>query len=307
MSTTIKNVMIVGAGGNLGPSILSALDASNQFNLSILTRNSSKSTFPSHIKVHKIDDSYPDVELEAAFKGQDAIVSTVGSPGKKRQTNMIDAAVKAGVKRFIPAEFGSNSANPGAVEAIPFIMDDKAKVVKYLKTKEKDGMTWSALCTGPFFDWCLKVGLLGFKLSTQSATLYSGGTTKYSSTNLSAVGTAVVNILLKPSETANRYLYICTSTASQLDLLAALEKATGGQKWTVEHQDVEELGKMGREMLSKGNMAGAGPCIIATVHTPGLGGNFEEDVQLDNELLGVESVGLDESVRRVLKEVGGGA
>jgi hypothetical protein len=86
-----------------------------------------------------------------AFKGQDAVISTTPAHSTQTEISFIDAAVKAGVKRFIPSEFGSNSQNAKGVEIFPF-MASKVKVVDYLKSKEETGLTWTALATGAFFD-----------------------------------------------------------------------------------------------------------------------------------------------------------
>jgi hypothetical protein len=44
--------------------------------------------------------------------GVDAIVSVVGSLALPSQLSYIDAAIKAGVKRFIPSEFGCDTQAP---------------------------------------------------------------------------------------------------------------------------------------------------------------------------------------------------
>ena len=44
--------------------------------------------------------------------GIDAIVSVVGSLALPSQLNYIDAAVEAGVERFIPSEFGCDTQAP---------------------------------------------------------------------------------------------------------------------------------------------------------------------------------------------------
>ena len=152
MSSSIKNVIIIGAGGHLGPSILSTFDADPHFTVSILTRHSSKSSFPSHLKVHRIGDDYPEAELLEAFKGQDAVISTIATSGAGQQKAIIDAAIKAGVKRFVPSEFGSDTRNEKAMAILPQYFKGKAETVEYLKEKEKEGMTWAAFVTGPFFD-----------------------------------------------------------------------------------------------------------------------------------------------------------
>jgi len=56
------------------------------------------------------------------------------------------------VKRFVPAEFGSNTANAKAVELVP-IFKGKEEVTNYLKSKESEGLSWTAIVNGPFFDW----------------------------------------------------------------------------------------------------------------------------------------------------------
>ncbi len=152
MSSPLKNIILIGAGGNLGPSILSAFTADPRFTLSILTRHSSKSTFPSHLKVHRIGDDYPEAELLQAFKGQDAVVSTIATASTVQQKAIIDAAIKAGVKRFIPSEFGSDTRNEKAVAILPQIFKGKLETVEYLKCKEKEGLTWTAFVTGPFLE-----------------------------------------------------------------------------------------------------------------------------------------------------------
>lgn len=148
----LKNVVIIGAGGHLGPSILNTFTADARFSVSILSRKSSQSKFPSGIKVFRVGDEYPEVDLLEAFKGQDAVVSTIQTASAATQKQIIDACIKAGVKRFIPSEFGSDVSNEKAMQILPQYFAGKKATVDYLKEKEKSGLTWSAFVTGPFFE-----------------------------------------------------------------------------------------------------------------------------------------------------------
>ncbi|PMB63464.1 hypothetical protein BM221_010684 [Beauveria bassiana] len=74
MAQPIKNVMVMGAGGLFGTQVFAALSLDTSFTLSILTRKSSKSTFPAQYKVFQVDDDYPLSQLIEAFQGQDALV-----------------------------------------------------------------------------------------------------------------------------------------------------------------------------------------------------------------------------------------
>src|ERR1700726_2267026 len=110
MASTIKNVAVVGAAGNLGGVILDRLVASGKFNIKVLKRSGSKSSLPAAMDVVEVDFTSLD-SLKSALAGQDAVVSAVGMRGLESQLLLVDAAASAGVKRFIPSEFGSNLEN----------------------------------------------------------------------------------------------------------------------------------------------------------------------------------------------------
>lgn len=129
---------------------MNALLESGKFDVTIFTRKDSTKTFPQGAKVVKTD--YSDSELEGKFKGQDAVISLVAAPGIPDQKRYVDAAVKAGVKRFLPSEFGSNTLNKDAVKAIP-LFGGKADVLNHLRSKAAGKFSYTALFTGPFFDW----------------------------------------------------------------------------------------------------------------------------------------------------------
>ncbi|MCJ1379505.1 hypothetical protein MMC17_002606 [Xylographa soralifera] len=295
---SIKNVIILGAGGNLGPSILSAFTSDPHFTVSVLSRHSSTSTFPPHVTVHRISDDYPEAELVAAFKGQDAVISTLSHAVKGGHKPIIDAAIKAGVKRFVPSEFGSDTTNPKAAALIPAMFAAKIEVVNYLKEKEGTGLTWTAVVTGAFFDWAMKVGFMGFDLTSHKATIFDDGTTKWATGTLAQIGLGVKNAMLAPEKTANRYVYVSSFVISQNDILASLEKATG-QKWDVTHVDGEEVK---RAALARDFDMSVVMDLIRYMHfVDGYGGNYVEAGKGSNELLSLKTENLDETIARVVK------
>jgi len=300
MSSTIKNVLLIGAGGNLGPSILEALDNDPQFTVTVLSRKSSKSSFPSHIKVHAIDDSYPEKDLLDIFTGQDAVVSMVGHGSTAKQIDFVNAAVATGVKRFIPSDFSTDSRNPVAIALLPHFKD-KNDIVDYLKTQETKGLTWSGVITGGFFDWGLKIGILGYNLSTTTALIYDSGDAKFSMTNLATIGAAIAAILHKPEQTANKYIPISSFSTSQNEILAALEKSTG-KKWTIERTTAAQSILTGQEKLSRGDFSGALDIIKGIVTGgPVTGADLGASKELANELLGLPQETVAESVEKVVK------
>jgi uncharacterized protein YbjT (DUF2867 family) len=143
--------------GNLGPSIIHEL-LSAGFTVTGVTREAAASTnstpkFPDNLPVKSVDYASFDA-LKAAFQDQDAVVSVVGTTAIGDQKTAIDAAAAAGVKRFIPSEFGVNTRKVRGT-SIGKILAGKIAIVDYLQEKARavEGFTWTGLSTGLFFDW----------------------------------------------------------------------------------------------------------------------------------------------------------
>ena len=140
-SKPIKNVIVLGATGSIGPAIVHALRSHPaRFTVSVYTRVESKAELPSGITVYRGD--YGVESLGKAFEGQDAIVSAVPTFSTLQQIRIIDVAISAGVRRFVPSEYGTDTSDPRAEEFLPPVADKK-EVIKHLKTKE-DSLSWSA-------------------------------------------------------------------------------------------------------------------------------------------------------------------
>ena len=121
-----------------------------------MSREGSKSTFPASVEVRHADLKSVD-SLTRAFAGQDAVV--VASPGSAvhgGQTEVADAAVAAGVKRFLPSEFGHNTRKVG--DLLPILgkmLAGKKAIVDHLieLAKKNPGFTWTGVGTSLFLDW----------------------------------------------------------------------------------------------------------------------------------------------------------
>jgi hypothetical protein len=138
------------ASGNTGKIIIDGLSSTTKFNITVLSRKESKATFPQGITVRTTD--FSETDLVSALKGQDVVISALGVEGFSQQQTIVDAAVRAGVKRFLPSEFSSSSEDPAVLRLFP-LFEQKKDLIEYLKTKEKDGLTWTGLATGLLFDW----------------------------------------------------------------------------------------------------------------------------------------------------------
>jgi hypothetical protein len=152
-SPQLHKILVVGAGGtNIGHHIATALSRDSSFELSILSRAGSKSTYPPNAKIITISANPTHEDYVRALRGQDAVVSGLGFEGKPTERALIDAAVEAGVKRFLPSEYGVDNTNPAASGLSP-VFRRKADIIEYLKSKEGSGLSWTAVPTGMWLDW----------------------------------------------------------------------------------------------------------------------------------------------------------
>ena len=135
----------------MGPPVVKALLDAN-FTVTALTRQSSKHTFPASVTAIPVDFTSLD-SLTDALKGQDAVVSVLGTMSVGNQGPLVEAALAAGVKRFIPSEFGVNTRKAkgkpiGKILAAKIDLVDELEV----KAKENPGFSWTGLGVGLFFD-----------------------------------------------------------------------------------------------------------------------------------------------------------
>lgn len=303
---TIQNVALIGGTGTLGAPVLKALQSS-EFNLLVLNRQTSKSVYPKTKVITIPDDLDVDTVAQALRENQiDALIITIAGSHVEPQKKLIDAAFKGGVKRVMPAEFGScDSADEKTNKVLP-LMKGKKVVRDYLislESRERENgagkLTWSSLVTGHFFDYGLTCGLLEFDLKERKAYILDGGKTKFSVSSLDFIARAVVKVLEKPEETANKLLYVHSNYVTQLEVLAALEKATGEKFERIDQSSKDELKSVRPKML-KGD-DDAREEVVAVWGVVAADWNGKEGFA--NDILGLDEDDLDETIKKVISEL----
>ncbi|OKL63655.1 hypothetical protein UA08_00072 [Talaromyces atroroseus] len=280
--SAIKNVTLVGGSGRLGTFILDKLLAS-KFNVQVLRRAGSSSNYATSAVV---EADFTDLEsLKAAFQGQDAVVSVVNDAGVPGQKLLIDAAIAAGVKRFLPSNFGSNMTNPNS-RKLP-VFAGKVAVEDYLIEKSKTtDLTYSFVYTGGFTDFCIQNKVI-IDFSEYKPTLFNGGETEFSTTSMPTVGDAVVGVLEHPAETQNRPVYVSELVTSQNQLLSVAKRLAPNKPWAPVTADLDVLAASAIERFTQGQHDF--PTIITVllkgILDPEYGTKFTEN---DNELLGIK-------------------
>ena len=207
--------------------------------------------------------------------------------------------MQAGVRRFIPADFGScDSSSPRALDLVP-LYGAKKQVREYLQQLAANGhgLSWTSLVCGHFFDWGLKSGFLQFDVSARKARIFDGGEVRWSATTLETVGLATVRVLQQEEDTKNRMLYIQSFCVTQNEVLKSLERVVG-HGWQLEQADSElYLKEMKRKLDIDPQNA---KTIEELVSVEGIvDSNWEGKEDFANSLLDLQ----DEQVDHVIKKV----
>lgn len=140
------------ASGRLGTFLFKALQQSEQFEITIISRRSSTSVdYPLNTKVVQVGDDYPDKEMIEAFRGIDAVVLSLGFAAEHRLPALARASVGAGVKRLIASGYGVDASDEEAAKIFP-VAATKAAMIKDLRSLETPGWSWTEVACGLFLD-----------------------------------------------------------------------------------------------------------------------------------------------------------
>ncbi|KAK8119771.1 NAD(P)-binding protein [Apiospora kogelbergensis] len=252
-------------------------------------------------------------DLVGALRGQDAVVSAIGTMAVAHQRVLVEAAARAQVKRFVPSEYGLNTRSAGLRDTkLGRMLKPKIDMVDRLielAEHSAGAFTWTGLGNNLFFDSSLEAGLLGIDISAQKATIVDSGDELFSTSNRGLVARAVVAVLERPDETANRYLMVQSFVTTQNELLKVvseeMQKASdgSGQKFEVKHITAAGTEKVADDALSGGNAFDAFWAYVRQYQfADGAGRALKREVTA-NTLLGLGEEDLRESVRSVLVDM----
>lgn len=265
----------------------------------MLVRSASKAAFAPSVKVVEVDFTSVS-SLTNALKGQDALVSTVGTSGLQGQTLLIDACVAAGVSRFLPSEFGSDLGNE-KVAALPSFTY-KVATEKHTEeaARQHPSFSYTYVRNGVFLDWGLEKRFL-LDLDSGKPRIYDSGDQLFSTTTLASVGKAVVGVLLNPEETKNRAVRVHDMNLSQNRILAIARKLAPNKTWEPYHESTAEIFKNAQAKIAKGDYSL--PVIYEFIICSLWGEGYDalHPSEDDNKLLGIAGDFTDADVEELMK------
>ncbi|KAK6827999.1 hypothetical protein PG987_011340 [Apiospora arundinis] len=308
-----RNITLVGATGNLGSAILSALLAEKIHTVSVITRTGSKSTKENILtaagvaQVHR--GSYDDARfLDGALQGQDVLILAVGHGGYEAQ-DPPDARRRAsgrGLGR--PCEFGSDRTNAKLYADVGATL--MAAKEQYRALAEELGLRWLGVVNNPWLDFCLRGGYFGVDAGRKTATLWSDCTARPNLATLERVGRSLAALLGLPQDEladhyGNRWVYFSSFRASQRDIFESVLRATGTteKEWEVKHQSLEQdVRRFAAAEEANGNPFAKAMLLFPLTFADGYGGDYNDKV-VDYELLGLEKEeNMDEIIKKIVAE-----
>ncbi|KAI7758719.1 hypothetical protein ACKAV7_003893 [Fusarium commune] len=280
---SFKKVALLGKG-RLGSAVLEEL-VNNGFTVTVLSRNpSGMKDLPSGVDACQVDYSSQDSLVEG-LRGNDVAIATFASAAIMNQEAIIEACLKAGVKRYIPADWGSVTTDPEA-RALP-INYPTVQVQESLKKKADAGLLeYTIFSVGAFLDLLLDFPFI-LDLNTSSIQIFDDGEHPFSSTSLHSIGKAVAGALKAPEETKNRNLFIHDTVLTQAKVLAIAKRySPPAVQWTETRVDAQQELEQALENLAKDptdlNL------IFRLLKATMLSGKYRAAYpKVDNELVGI--------------------
>ncbi|KAK3385955.1 oxidoreductase CipA-like protein [Podospora didyma] len=287
--TNRPKIALAGATGSLGAVVLAEVISSRLSTRLLVRKGGSTPTINSEeqplLDIAEVDYADSD-SLTKALQGIDVVICTFGNVGLESQIPLIDAAVAAGVKRFIPSDFGGDIEQEKNAQ-LP-LYHPKIRILDYLKREvaQNPGFVYTRVTNHSFLDWGLRQGLL-IDPKADSITVYNGGNTPVSFTTLSTIAKAVVGIVANLEATKNRAVFVHDAALTQRQLIHYAQEVLSSQ-WIIEDGSTKQLLKESFDELEKPS-PDIQKAMVGFIFVALYDEDHEPDLtdRLDNELLGI--------------------
>ncbi|KAJ1945584.1 hypothetical protein FBU59_002265 [Linderina macrospora] len=296
-------IAVVGTGG-YGGSILKALLHSKAFtSIRAVTREPTDDIAGKEMRLRELQslgaqvityDSTTASAFASAFAETDIVISAVGFSAISSQFAMVDGAIQAGVKWFLPSEFG---VAHGSSTWLPFDgpLAAKRDVLAYLKERQSQ-IAYTAIYTGLALDY-LDPRVLGLKLTRRSATLVGRGGTPMSCTNQQDTIRVIVEVAKRPREMQNRAIRFAGSTTRMRELIKTVTANECGNN--VKLVSIDEAKEKFCELAKKQDMR-AFEIYCRLLVEEGLTQIDRKGEKLDNHLFSFKPEPVQETLERLL-------
>ncbi|KAI0706011.1 NAD-P-binding protein [Cerioporus squamosus] len=250
-------VLVLGATGHTGQSIVDGLVKSGNFRVAALVRAQTV-TKPItdklkasgvEIRVGTLTDEYE--KLKEYVRGVSVLISAVNARVVGQQLEIFRAAKEAGVERVIPCDW----ATPGE-KGVRVLSDGKFDIREYLKQL---GVGYTIIDVGWWMQFYLPLPLRSAvppEVKAMTWAIHGTGESKNLLTNLHHIGTWVARIIADP-RTLNKYVIIWEDVVKQKDAHEIGARVSGdgdalrAKRIQVSEEDIEKQIAHGRVLYAQ--------------------------------------------------------
>lgn len=220
--------------------------------MTVLTRNRARlegnRSIPSAAKILEVEYSSHEA-LVAAIRGHEVLICCLAMDIITLvQPRLLDAAIEAGVQRFVPSEYSGIILIPGSRD-IP-LLKPLTDVQAQLKSLAAEGkISYTIFAPGGFPYMFIEV-LLDF--TTHTASIYDGGSKPVSMTRVLTIAKGIASALQDSTKYANSVVRFHDGAITQREALVAAQQAAPEHTWDILNFGGKETIKAGVEALEKG-------------------------------------------------------
>ncbi|KAL8376882.1 hypothetical protein RB595_007829 [Gaeumannomyces hyphopodioides] len=315
----VSNIVLVGAGGQVGRHIASALVGTGKHTVTALTREGSASKLPAGVKVARVpsyDDEAAVAEALKAAGAQVLVVTLSVTASPETQPHLIRAAAAAGVRFIIPNSWGIKMSDRKLAEET--MLGNKDIEAQETVAQAGDVSQLIFIACGFWYEFSLAGGRdrFGFDFADRVFVMLDGGETETHTSTWPQTGRAVAAALSLPvlprspesgepltlsgvASSAEAVLHVKSFLLSQKDMFESVKRATGttDADWTVLQKTSKEQYEEGRDAFLKGDRKAYAKLLYGRVWFPGAG-RFSK---VDNEALGLPEEDLDEATKEAVR------
>ncbi|KAI5894502.1 NAD(P)-binding protein [Schizophyllum commune H4-8] len=262
-------VVIFGATGETGQSIINGLLRTNAFRVAAVTRSLFKPAVAElaakGVALHKfdllaaeqgrLDESAWQARLQDILTGADTVIAVVHPSCIEVQRKIADAAKAVGVKRFVPNDFGTSA--PAGVQGLH---DRKLAIREYIRQIGL-GHTFIEVAWWMQFAVIYPVHYTGID-SSMSRHVIGEGKTRFAVTDLFHIGDYVAHVI-RDDRTLNQTVFIWEDEITQQQAWELAVKKLGEDilKTKIEHPEADFL-----KALDAARAAGSEQIVQRYVH-----------------------------------------
>ena len=179
---------------------------------------------PTTSRIWHVKTSFAEAELASLLKGKEVLICCLTGYDVHLSLDLIEAAQNAGVKRFLPAEFGLDTGN----EKIRSLLAPYQTRFEIQGRLKHSGMRWTALYTGMMLEEAFKAnGVLNIDVLWASVAVFPHDkNVKVALSSYKDVANAIVEVIMDSGE-GEKEVYCAGFLKTLEEVITVVEKELG--------------------------------------------------------------------------------